>query len=663
MKSFFIQCVVFAVISGIFEKVMCDDSESKSYVVNIAEEKEDDIKSYRTSPFNLNKGRSNSYQLIKTGIKEEEHFVGYVYYNNDSYTDIITYKNNSGILKFQVHLYDFKEGIFNSTKDLFTLEKKALKVKNLFPTYLFYNDSLSFILTVEEEDGTNTYVFSKTSNSDPATYEKKDSFKTGNIVIADIDGDRRIEIIYNEEENGVKNVRKYDDNYKPRIDELSKYLLYKDVSQEANNKALKYKIYASAFIDVDADCKNDLIIQSVNTEDNNKMFLEVYRGRNDTVDDVNVSKYVLDEDSLIEIESDSDAFTLGDFDDDGLVDIAIPKKNSHKITILYNMIDLKYDWTEDFCKEHTIAKKSPKVYSLSNQTSTIEYDLINSTTYPEYASAVFHNPITNMAIRSADFKSFALPGFVASFKVNDSYVVILFKNSEEERTKSRNGFTIEKAFELTVEPNYAAFFDIDEDGNIDLLIDTKEKNQGRDSTVLGLLNTYIEDAYFVKAQTLLKVDSKKALEIGTGYRFIATSNNGERRMDYAWQLSQVSDLALNMPYALAGIGRSNNYIENFRVISSTYDKGKNSKNSDQQNYTPIIPKTQLLITKTLVSPKDTKVQWNVDLIVSPTESLIILVIVVVVVLLIILIVIIILHCKEVNEDKVQEGEKMTSWFD
>jgi hypothetical protein len=85
-------------------------------------------------------------------------------------------------------------------------------------------------------------------------------------------------------------------------------------------------------------------------------------------------------------------------------------------------------------------------------------------------------------------------------------------------------------------------------------------------------------------------------------------------------------------------------------------KGK----SEENTFTPIIPKSQLLITKKLND--EGEVEWKVDLKVSPTENLLTLIIVIGVVLFVILVIIIILHIKEINEDKRQESEKFTAWF-
>jgi integrin alpha FG-GAP repeat containing protein 1 len=83
-------------------------------------------------------------------------------------------------------------------------------------------------------------------------------------------------------------------------------------------------------------------------------------------------------------------------------------------------------------------------------------------------------------------------------------------------------------------------------------------------------------------------------EYGTNYRYIVTDISGTRRMDVSFQLAQTSELALNLPYAYIGLGRSNNYIENFHVISNTFTV---SRTDSYYIYTPVIPNSQLIISK------------------------------------------------------------------
>jgi integrin alpha FG-GAP repeat containing protein 1 len=135
--------------------------------------------------------------------------------------------------------------------------------------------------------------------------------------------------------------------------------------------------------------------------------------------------------------------------------------------------------------------------------------------------------------------------------------------------------------------------DLDENGQLDILVVTTD-DKGNNN-ILGYYNNFNYDAFFLKSVTLRAKNRFIANELGTNYRFISTNLDGSRRMDVSFQSAQSSDLTLNLPYAYIGIGRSNNYIENFQVISTENVPGE----ENYKTFTPIIPNSQLIISREL----------------------------------------------------------------
>ena len=86
----------------------------------------------------------------------------------------------------------------------------------------------------------------------------------------------------------------------------------------------------------------------------------------------------------------------------------------------------------------------------------------------------------------------------------------------------------------------------------------------------GFYNNFNYDAFYLKGVTLYDKKTFATAEIGTSYRYITTNLDGTRRMDTSFQLVQNNNICLNVPFTLIGIGRSNNYIENFCIISTLY---------------------------------------------------------------------------------------------
>jgi len=99
-------------------------------------------------------------------------------------------------------------------------------------------------------------------------------------------------------------------------------------------------------------------------------------------------------------------------------------------------------------------------------------------------------------------------------------------------------------------------------------------------------------------------------------------------------------MSLQLPYAFLGIGRSNNYVENFYAAM-----GINGKRAEHM-WTPIIPNSQLII----FANSNDETNWGLELFISPTTSLYLIVMVCAVCLVVIGLAIIWLHCKEKQED-------------
>lgn len=611
-------------------------------------EKEYDIDSFRTSLFKWH--RSEGYYYVKLGLDKSLHFAGYVTFDSDNkkMTDLITYKvvSNSSV-EFYINEFDEGKAVFKTQEEkLIYKTTELVNVTNVYVGPLVNEKNYGYIITVSKGESDYITIFLDSNG------KQFESLKISPIFIGDINGDRNIEIIaYKDDSRKIYYIKKTGSNYNVEEHPFSSILIDESSDiNDAGNKYMEYKFagLGAALIDVDADCRNDLILTSEDGDGNK--FLEIYRGRVDPVSQT--VKYVLNEQNgTINLGSEKlGPFALGDFNDDGLVDLIFPVLSSEsekpKVKILYNIYPLHYYWADQFCKKHPQHKDVPPVFNSITHFVDFVLDL------PNYTFAI--SPISPTIIRVADFKNKAHPGFGAIFrnKNNNTTKLVLFENRCTKTSETTNIFSEDLSEEIE-NINYFGFFDIDENGNIDVLVDCKEGTK-------GIYNNYFPDTYFIKAKTLL-FDQLYATEIGTNYRYIATDNDGDRRMDFAWQLAMTADLTLNPPYALVGIGRSNNYIENLEVITNSYDRCKDSKGEDTYSISPVIPKTQLLITKEL---KSNKIDWNVDLIVSPTEKLLIMMIVIGAILILILIVIIVLHIRETKEDKKQESgtEQFKSWF-
>jgi len=177
--------------------------------------------------------------------------------------------------------------------------------------------------------------------------------------------------------------------------------------------------------------------------------------------------------------------------------------------------------------------------------------------------------------------------------------------------------------------------DIDEDGRIDILV----QKDGQQTFSMGLIyNNMFYDSFFIKAIMVSQnqQDDQKFGSITTGatFRYIVTTLEDEKYIRVASQMPQSSYNSLELPYVYMGIGRSNNYLEQFNVAYSI-----NNRLDQVKVFSPIIPNSQLLI----LANAESKNSWNLELFINPDKILVLIVLSISSVLLVSGIVIIIMH--------------------
>lgn len=115
----------------------------------------------------------------------------------------------------------------------------------------------------------------------------------------------------------------------------------------------------SAFVDIDSDCRNDLLI--VSTDSSGTRSLEIWRG---LVEGKGI-KYCLNEASVYELDNSLGQFSVADFDRDGFLDLIFPVLGpSPGVLIVLNKNVKEYDWSSSYCPKHKTESfdKLPRVF-------------------------------------------------------------------------------------------------------------------------------------------------------------------------------------------------------------------------------------------------------------------------------------------------------------
>lgn len=129
-----------------------------------------------------------------------------------------------------------------------------------------------------------------------------------------------------------------------------------------------------------------------------------------------------------------------------------------------------------------------------------------------------------------------------------------------------------------------SFVDLDEDGTLDLVLQSLEPASLRTSdarTVSFVQNNVFHDSFFLKTLTLNGACGARCEPPGTppfapwggalggaSYKFAVLDMNGVRRAQQVGQQPQTAYEALHPPTAFFGLGRTNNYVESLFVGST-----------------------------------------------------------------------------------------------
>jgi len=142
------------------------------------------------------------------------------------------------------------------------------------------------------------------------------------------------------------------------------------------------------------------------------------------------------------------------------------------------------------------------------------------------------------------------------------------------------------------------------------------------------------------------------LYYGASIECTVTDIDGNPSLSKSAQMPHAAYTPLDLPYMFIGLGRTNNYIENF-VMGISQKLG--SDDNQQALWTPIIPNSQLIVNPLIND------DWTLDVYVNPTSETLLVVLTTLVILIILGGLIIYLHIKEKKEDQKQQ-DKMIHIF-
>ena len=581
---------------------------------------------------------TEGFHLLQGNLIPKNHTViAFSSLNKTGYTDIVTYvKDSDQQYSFYKHIYDKEKFSFEQNKTaLFTINDANIdSVRNLFVGKLYVANGVDICyLASFNKKGSNDelihYIKCKETES------PKQMQINSNILILNRNFNGEGHILFSKD-NKLKMCKLNETDY---ICEKN----IEDFNADSHTNITISLNGGMAYVDVDGNCSPDIILSY---EEGNTRYINVYLSSRKTE-----YKYTF-----------AQKITVGDKDKYGpfiiskinntksekyapFFDILVPKIDDSKIIVFKNKIVKEYKWDKFFCNEDE-----------GEDAAKIDVFDINATSFDVESygeKAKFDKSLTPM-ITPGDFSAEDQQGLLVRQKSDDGTVFIsLFSKDAEKFNLQLNVTNNTKIGNLT----RAVFYDINEAGALGLIVQN-------DKLQNFFIYNFRRDKYFIKSKLMNDKEALYDINIGASFRFIVTSKDGSRHMDISYQLAQTSDTNIPLPYSLMGLGETNNYVENFQILSGNYYiMGK--ENFDKEKYrnfrdhTPVIPNTQMAIYK--FKNGKNKIEWYIDLYVLPTDTLLIIALSIVGFMLVILGIIIYLHVREVKEEQ-KETNKFKSWF-
>ncbi|KAI9027529.1 hypothetical protein CLU79DRAFT_881311 [Phycomyces nitens] len=396
--------------------------------------------------------------------------------------------------------------------------------------------------------------------------------------------------------------------------------------------------HSNAFLDLDGDCLADLVF--VCEEKNNQKRIQLWT--NQRQDGFKLSQ-------SLSLPDGAGPLSFADIDGDGSIDILFPvcHGSTCKIHVVYNnqmgLCSTNQDPGTPCRKAQDLCVADPGfTFDFDNPQSEhyVVFDIdaeLDEDEYIQMEDALFRGKLP-VAIHPGDYNLDGYPDLLVTTNKRaillESIICTTELCSKKAASASKRSFSIVKtgnsALSDITRPSQAVFFDIDENGSLDMIVLQSTGKKGADRIPKFVINNYFNDAFFLKGLACLvsngvcssycpvepALPNLKPYGVsypGATFKFTVLDTSGVKRVHQVSQLSQSAYMPLQTPYCLFGLGRTNNYVEEMFAGVTRHQE------HNYLFYEGVIPNSQLIFIP--YQPEDVKdsSSWKVELYIQPAD--------------------------------------------
>ncbi|KAG8194999.1 hypothetical protein JTE90_008172 [Oedothorax gibbosus] len=394
-----------------------------------------------------------------------------------------------------------------------------------------------------------------------------------------------------------------------------------------DHEKMKQRCHSSGLIDLNNDLVPDILIMS---EKHIEMWLSTGNG-----------SYVMDESMSVKYPAKAAYVwqsTFVDMDLDGTIDLLLPVCYDDKCQVSAVLV-----WNSNASKWETLLE------DFKNPTDGTNWGFKISFGESRIMSSL---PAT---LRVGDVDMDGYPDLIINLqskKVQTKFQAVILKNIPCETCFLKRALHVEWDVPgLKDIPNVrlAAFFDLYEDGTLDVLVSSYEKDRWK---IHALQNTEVFDSCFLKVLVLNGLCGHGSCitepygvnQPGPMVRYNMTTQDGKLLVSTSVQLSQSAFFPLQLPFSHFGLGQTPNFIDILTVsIPAAYDK-----NVHMREWLQIIPNSQIVV---IPHPPYQEKKWVKKLYVTPSHLVLLTCISLVGTCIFLSLIVALLQWKERREDK------------